>query len=107
MEKGRKKKKMGKTTNDGNEGNVYTNVETKERNQFTEGLMRGKGGGEGCCEVDKQVSKLVIELISSLIKEENPSWFFPSPSPSFIIKNRKERTISHVLFYRESGNRGV
>lgn len=44
MEKGRKKKKMGKTTNDGNEGNVYTNVETKERNQFTEGLMRGEGG---------------------------------------------------------------
>lgn len=47
MEKGRKKKKMGKTTNDGNEGNVYTNVETKERNQFTEGLMRGEGGGGG------------------------------------------------------------
>lgn len=64
MGKGRKKKKMGKTTNDGNEGNVYTNVETKERNQFTEGLMRGEGG-EGGCEIDKQVSKLVIELISS------------------------------------------
>lgn len=81
MEKREEKGKMGKQQNDGNEDNVYTNVETKERNQFTEGLMRGGGGGEGC-EVDKQVSKLVIELISSLIKEENPSWFFPSHSPS-------------------------
>lgn len=64
MEKGRKKKKMGKTTNDGNEGNVYTNVETKERNQFTEGLMRGKGGRRGAV---KLTNKFQNSLLNSLV----------------------------------------
>lgn len=63
MEKGRKKKKMGKTTNDGNEGNVYTNVETKERNQFTEGLMRGKGGRGAV----KLTNKFQNSLLNSLV----------------------------------------
>lgn len=45
MKKREEKGKMGKQQNDGNEDNVYTNVETKERNQFTEGLMRGRRGG--------------------------------------------------------------
>lgn len=64
MEKGRKKKKMGKTTNNGNEGNVYTNVETKERNQFTEGLMRGEGGGRGAV---KLTNKFQNSLLNSLV----------------------------------------
>lgn len=63
MEKGRKKKKMGKTTNDGNEGNVYTNVETKERNQFTEGLMRGKGERGAV----KLTNKFQNSLLNSLV----------------------------------------
>lgn len=63
MEKGRKKKKMGKTTNDGNEGNVYTNVETKERNQFTEGLMRGEGGRRAV----KLTNKFQNSLLNSLV----------------------------------------
>lgn len=63
MEKGRKKKKMGKTTNDGNEGNVYTNVETKERNQFTEGLMRGEGGRGAV----KLTNKFQNSLLNSLV----------------------------------------
>lgn len=65
MGKGRKKKKMGKTTNDGNEGNVYTNVETKERNQFTEGLMRGKGGGRRGAV--KLTNKFQNSLLNSLV----------------------------------------
>lgn len=73
---GKKGKKKGKTTNDGNEGNVYTKRWNERAKSIYRGLNAGRGEGGRGCEVDKQVSKLVIELISSLIKEENPSWFF-------------------------------
>lgn len=72
----KKGKKKGETTNDGNEGNVYTKRWNERAKSIYRGLNAGRGEGGRGCEVDKQVSKLVIELISSLIKEENPSWFF-------------------------------
>lgn len=43
----KKEKKRGKQRTMEMKVTCIRNVETKERNQFTEGLMREEGGGEG------------------------------------------------------------